>query len=99
MATSTATRADTYGSGSMKERAPGVWRLRFLTDDGGERKVTERTFRGTQTAARRRLRELLARPRHRSSGTERWVPCSTDTWIKSGPRRRAPDHLGGTADR
>jgi hypothetical protein len=36
-----------------------LWRLRFIVTDDGELKQTERIFRGSQTAARRRLRQLI----------------------------------------
>jgi integrase len=45
-----------YGAGSMTEKAPGAWRLRAMVNG----KQVERTFRGTEAAARRRLRELQA---------------------------------------
>lgn len=43
-----------YGSGSMTERGPGVWRLRVMTDG----KQRQETFRGTEAAARKRLRNM-----------------------------------------
>lgn len=43
-----------YGAGSMREREPGVWRLRVMVKG----KQVERTFRGTETAARKELRRL-----------------------------------------
>ena len=44
--------ARNYGTGSMKEKAPGVWRLRFMRNA----RQIEETFRGTKTAATKRLR-------------------------------------------
>jgi len=43
-----------YGSGSMTERGPGVWRLRVMVDG----KQRQETFRGTEAAARKRLRNM-----------------------------------------
>lgn len=43
-----------YGSGSMTERGPGVWRLRVMVNG----KQRQETFRGTEAAARKRLRNL-----------------------------------------
>ena len=43
-----------YGSGSMTEREPGVWRLRVMVDG----KQRQETFRGTEAAARKRLRTM-----------------------------------------
>ncbi len=43
-----------YGAGSMTEREPGVWRLRVMVKG----KQVERTFRGTEPAARKELRNL-----------------------------------------
>ena len=49
----TAQRA-AYGAGSMTEKAPGVWRLRAMANG----RQIERTFRGTEAAARKHLRSL-----------------------------------------
>lgn len=46
--------ARSYGNGSTKERSPGVWRLRYWRD-GRQR---EETFRGSKTAAAKRLRNV-----------------------------------------
>ena len=43
-----------YGSGSMTERGSGVWRLRVMVDG----KQRQETFRGTEAAARKRLRNM-----------------------------------------
>ena len=43
-----------YGSGSMTEREPGVWRLRVMVDG----KQRQETFRGTEAAARKHLRKM-----------------------------------------
>jgi len=43
-----------YGAGSMTERAPGVWRLRVMTDRG----QVERILRGGQRGARKALTDL-----------------------------------------
>jgi integrase len=43
-----------YGSGSMCKRAPDVWRLRVMVDG----KQVQRTFRGSEAAARKALRRL-----------------------------------------
>ena len=43
-----------YGSGSMTEREPGVWRLRVMVDG----KQRQETFRGTEAAARKHLRTM-----------------------------------------
>jgi integrase len=49
---------EAYGSGSMSEREPGVWRLRVMVD----RKQRQETFRGTEAAARKRLRTMAPDP-------------------------------------
>jgi integrase len=43
-----------YGSGSMSEREPGVWRLRVVIDG----KQRQETLRGTEAAARKHLRSM-----------------------------------------
>jgi len=86
----TAQRA-AYGAGSMTEKAPGVWRLRAMANG----RQIERTFRGTEAAARKHLRSLAdeaplkatAAADARTFGT-----CSTRGWHISRPAagRRRP---------
>jgi integrase len=47
-----------YGAGSMTEKAPGVWRLRAMSNG----RQVERTFRGTEAAARKHLRTITDEP-------------------------------------
>ncbi len=47
-----------YGSGSMTERGQGVWRLRVMVDG----KQVQKTFHGTEAAARKELRKLDLKP-------------------------------------
>ena len=52
-----------YGSGSMAERAPGVWRLRVYLgrDENGRPIQRQETFRGSRTAANKALAALVAK--------------------------------------
>jgi integrase len=43
-----------YGAGSLSKKATGVWRLRVMVNG----KQVQRTFRGSEAAARKALREL-----------------------------------------
>ncbi len=47
-----------YGSGSMTEREPGLWRLRVMVDG----KQVQRTFRGSKAAATKELAKLGGQP-------------------------------------
>jgi integrase len=49
-----------YNTGSLKERAPGVWRLRIRTiDASGEPVQRQRTFEGDRKSAEQALRKFL----------------------------------------
>lgn len=80
-----------YGSGSMSERSPGVWRLRAYAS--GHRQVS-RTFRGSKRDAAAELARLVAR--HRS---ERTVPITfgelLDRWLDHLDGVRTPSTLAG----
>jgi integrase len=47
-----------YGSGSLVERSPGVWRMRVYQRESGRQ--IQKTHRGTETTARRALAKLVA---------------------------------------
>jgi integrase len=89
-------RAAYYGRGSMRERTPGVWRLRVMTSRG----QVERIFRGTQTAAREALNDLVAEkpspagPPAAATGSERTFGELLDKWLEHlKARGRAPKTL------
>jgi integrase len=49
-----------YNTGSLSERAPGVWRLRIRTTDAADQPVQrQRTVKGDRKAAERALRKFL----------------------------------------
>jgi integrase len=84
---------DSYGTGSMVERAPGsgVWRLRAMGPEGRR----ETTFRGTEAAARKALRafgEKLALGRV-VDPDERTVGQLLDEWVAFKTPRWAPKTL------
>ncbi len=47
-----------YGAGSMTEKAPSVWRLQCMVSG----RQVERTFSGTEAAARKQLRQIADDP-------------------------------------
>ena len=54
-----ATQHRAKGSGSIREREPGVWQLAYETATGGKRRRRYATVRGTRKQAESKLRDLL----------------------------------------
>lgn len=72
-----------YGSGSVVERSPGVWRLTIpVAPDpwtGARRQIT-RTFRGTRRQAEARLAELRAANADRHADTDATIAQLHSEW-------------------
>lgn len=76
-----------YGSGSITKRAPGVWRLRVMVDG----KQMQRTFRGTETAARRALRSWTPDEETEPTGDGPTFGALLDKWLAHITKRgRSP---------
>lgn len=94
--------ARTYGIGSMKERAPGV-RLRYMRNS----RQVEETFKGTKTAATKRLRNaqsvgdvLDAIAGDKAAETGRTLSDLMDAWVAILPGRgRSPKYVHDTQQR
>lgn len=95
--------ARNYGTGSMKEKAPGVWRLRYMRNS----RQVEETFRGTKTAATKRLRNvqsdaavLDAIATEKATETGRTLNDLLDSWVAILPDRgRSPKYVHDTRQR
>jgi hypothetical protein len=89
------TARQAYGSGSIKKRGPGVYRLRVMVDG----KQVERTFRGTEAAARKELRKLDLKPAEPKAAFARSVTCWTSGRRSGGPVSVGPRHYTRTPGR
>jgi len=78
-----------YGAGSMSEREPGVWRLRVMVDG----KQVQRTFRGTEAAARKELRKLDVQPAALPKGVHTFGDLLDEWMTFQESRGRAPKTL------
>ena len=88
-----------YGNGSMKEVAPGRWRLRvYIGNDPATGKPLQRgkTFRGTETHARKELASMVTK-----ADEEKVVPTALTVdqmlteWIRVIEPTRAPTTIAG----
>lgn len=77
-----------YGSGTITETAPGVFRLRYMTTRDGQRRQAEKTFRGTRAAAQRALNGLLTAEAS-STPDGRTVGQLLDEWLSFSEGKRA----------
>jgi len=78
-----------YGAGSMSVREPGVWRLRVMV----EGKQVQRTFRGTEAAARKELRQLDVLPATPPKGVRTFGDLLDEWMTFQESRGRAPKTL------
>ncbi len=75
-----------YGSGSMSQRAPGVWRLRIMVNG----KQVQKTFKGTEAAARKALKALDVQPAAPTPGVRTFGDLLTKWESFVPPKGRAP---------
>lgn len=87
-----------YGTGSIVERKPGVWRLRaYVSEDGRQ---VQRTFHGTEKRARKELANLVAEVEQgKFAKTDepvyRTVGDLLDRWIEQIEPTRRPSTIQG----
>lgn len=87
-----------YGSGTMTERSPGVWRLRVYlgTDESGHAREVHRTFRGGKKAAGAALAELVNESRDKPARDRRTTLGELlDEWLDGLEGRRQPSTING----
>ncbi|HVX20864.1 MAG TPA: site-specific integrase [Acidimicrobiales bacterium] len=81
-------------AGSMKERSPGVWRLRVFTGRDprtGHPQQLHETFRGTEAAAKKRLAKLVTQvDEGKFDRTKATVSQLLDRWLANIEGERSP---------